>query len=57
MTAMATETTDSQALADEVNRARHVDRELAKRLDHVPPGEHTASAHDSNARPMRCVTS
>jgi RNA polymerase sigma factor (sigma-70 family) len=43
---MATETTDSHALADEVNRARHADRELAKRLDHVPPGEHTASARD-----------
>jgi RNA polymerase primary sigma factor len=48
---MATETTDSQALADEVNRARHADRELAKRLDHMPPGEHTASARDFERHP------
>jgi RNA polymerase primary sigma factor len=48
---MATETTDNQALADEVNRARQADRELAKRLDHMPPGEHTASARDFERPP------
>jgi RNA polymerase primary sigma factor len=48
---MATETTDSQALADEVNRGRHADRELAKRLDRAPPGGHTASARDFESPP------